>query len=227
VIHVAARSVATHALSIFGDHSDVMAARTTGWALLPAGVGAVPAGAGSVDGTWSAGRDRWRASGSARPFFGRSSDVVGRTNAVTGTVAVARGRLSSATFAVDLATITVNGNTQPQFVKSLDTQNHPRASLTQIEPIALGPDINTGATITTTATGQLALHGLTRPVTFPITGRRDGSSLEAAGSIPITFSDWHIQPPRELRPAGIALRPWRRGTPPRPAPAVGSRPRSP
>ena len=34
VIHVAARSVATHALSIFGDHSDVMAARTTGFALL-------------------------------------------------------------------------------------------------------------------------------------------------------------------------------------------------
>jgi pyruvate-ferredoxin/flavodoxin oxidoreductase len=34
VIHVAARTVATHALSIFGDHSDVMHARTTGWAML-------------------------------------------------------------------------------------------------------------------------------------------------------------------------------------------------
>jgi len=34
VIHVAARSVATHALSIFGDHSDVMIARGTGYALL-------------------------------------------------------------------------------------------------------------------------------------------------------------------------------------------------
>ncbi|MFV2062727.1 MAG: pyruvate:ferredoxin (flavodoxin) oxidoreductase [Chloroflexota bacterium] len=37
VIHVAARSVATHALSIFGDHSDVMGARATGWAMLSAG----------------------------------------------------------------------------------------------------------------------------------------------------------------------------------------------
>ena len=36
VIHVAARSLATHALSIFGDHSDVMAARTTGFAMLSA-----------------------------------------------------------------------------------------------------------------------------------------------------------------------------------------------
>src|SRR5690348_14637416 len=34
VIHVAARTLATHALSIFGDHSDVMATRATGFALL-------------------------------------------------------------------------------------------------------------------------------------------------------------------------------------------------
>ncbi len=33
VIHVAARTVATHALSIFGDHSDVMAVRQTGFAM--------------------------------------------------------------------------------------------------------------------------------------------------------------------------------------------------
>ncbi len=37
VLHVAARTVATHALSIFGDHSDVMACRQTGFALLAAG----------------------------------------------------------------------------------------------------------------------------------------------------------------------------------------------
>jgi pyruvate-ferredoxin/flavodoxin oxidoreductase len=37
VFHVASRTVATHALSIFGDHSDVMAARATGWGMLFAG----------------------------------------------------------------------------------------------------------------------------------------------------------------------------------------------
>src|SRR6478736_2794334 len=36
VFHVSARAVATHALSIFGDHSDVMAVRGTGWAMLAA-----------------------------------------------------------------------------------------------------------------------------------------------------------------------------------------------
>src|SRR5579863_8646896 len=36
VMHVAARSLAAQALSIFGDHQDVMAVRQTGWALLAA-----------------------------------------------------------------------------------------------------------------------------------------------------------------------------------------------
>ena len=34
VFHIAARALAAHALSIFGDHSDVMACRSTGWAML-------------------------------------------------------------------------------------------------------------------------------------------------------------------------------------------------
>ncbi len=37
VFHVSARTVASHALSIFGDHSDVMACRQTGWAMLASG----------------------------------------------------------------------------------------------------------------------------------------------------------------------------------------------
>ncbi|HJQ64937.1 MAG TPA: hypothetical protein VJ816_01100, partial [Gemmatimonadales bacterium] len=37
VFHVAARSIAAHALSIFGDHQDVMAVRPTGFALLASG----------------------------------------------------------------------------------------------------------------------------------------------------------------------------------------------
>lgn len=37
VFHVAARALASHALSIFGDHQDVMAARATGFAMLASG----------------------------------------------------------------------------------------------------------------------------------------------------------------------------------------------
>ncbi|WP_153057958.1 hypothetical protein, partial [Streptococcus suis] len=37
VFHVAARSITTNALSIFGDHSDVMSVRQTGFAMLSEG----------------------------------------------------------------------------------------------------------------------------------------------------------------------------------------------
>jgi len=37
VFHISARALATHALSIFGDHSDVMSARSTGFAMLSSG----------------------------------------------------------------------------------------------------------------------------------------------------------------------------------------------
>ncbi|HMV27806.1 MAG TPA: pyruvate:ferredoxin (flavodoxin) oxidoreductase [Anaerolineales bacterium] len=37
VFHVAARAIAAHALSIYGDHQDVMAVRQTGWAMLSSG----------------------------------------------------------------------------------------------------------------------------------------------------------------------------------------------
>ncbi len=36
VFHIAARTIATHALSIFGDHSDIYACRQTGWGMLGA-----------------------------------------------------------------------------------------------------------------------------------------------------------------------------------------------
>jgi pyruvate-ferredoxin/flavodoxin oxidoreductase len=39
VFHIAARAVASQALSIFGDHTDVMAARSTGWGMLASGCG--------------------------------------------------------------------------------------------------------------------------------------------------------------------------------------------
>jgi hypothetical protein len=39
------------------------------------------------------------------------------------------------------------------------------------------------------------MHGVSHPVTVTISGRRDGSALQAAGSIPVAFSDWGIKAP--------------------------------
>jgi polyisoprenoid-binding protein YceI len=120
--------------------------------------------------------------------------MVGRTHIFTGGITVAHNRVTAATFRLDLTTITIDGKPSSQFAQTLDTQRHPTATVTLAQPITLPADVNTGATISLTATAQLALHGVTRLVTFPVAGRRNGSALEAAGSIPITFSDWAIKP---------------------------------
>ena len=95
---------------------------------------------------------------------------------------------------LDLTTITINDKPAAQFAETLDTQRYPSATCTLTQPITLPSEVTTGATVTAPATARLTLHGVTRPVTFTVTGRRNGSALQATGSIPITFSDWAIKP---------------------------------
>jgi polyisoprenoid-binding protein YceI len=161
-----------------------------------------PSPASLVDGTWNV------AAGSVAGFrirqhiLGRGSDIVGRTTAVTGSASAAHDQLTAASFRIDLTTIKVNGETSPRFTKSLETQRFPSATFTLTQPTTLGPGLDTGATTTATATGRLTLHGVTRTVTFPLSGRRTGSALQATGSIPVTFTDWAIQPPTNYGPLG-------------------------
>jgi polyisoprenoid-binding protein YceI len=49
--------------------------------------------------------------------------------------------------------------------------------------------------VTKEATGDLAMHGTTRTVTFHVTARRSGATIQVSGSIPITFADWNISNP--------------------------------
>jgi polyisoprenoid-binding protein YceI len=158
--------------------------------------------AGPVDGTWTVGAGSVAGFRVCEHFLGRSVDVVGRTNAVTGAVVVSHGQLTAATFRIDLTTVKVNDETSPQFAQRLDTQQHPSATFTLTQPITVGSDLDTGATTTATATGQLTLRGVTRLVTFTISGHRNGPALEATGSIPVRFSDWGIQPPTNYGPLG-------------------------
>jgi polyisoprenoid-binding protein YceI len=160
---------------------------------LPRAAAAVPSG--PSDGTWSV------APGSLAGFripesaLGVSNDVVGRTSAVTGTIVISGGRVTSAQLRVSLTAITVGGKKQPQLAKSLGTRQHPAAIFTLTRPTALSPAFSSGAVITARVTGTLAMNGVVRPVTFTMSGRRDGSVLQVAGSIPAAFSGWDIKGP--------------------------------
>jgi polyisoprenoid-binding protein YceI len=160
---------------------------------LPRGAARPPAG--PVSGTWNAGAGSVAGFRVRESALGFSNDVVGRTDRVTGAITVSGGQVTAATFRIDLATITVNGKTQPQFTRSLDTASHPVATFTLTRPVTLGAGFASGATVTVTGLGDLTLRGVSHLVTFTITGRRDGAALEAAGSIPVAFSAWGIRGP--------------------------------
>jgi len=163
--------------------------------LPPLALSAASPPVGALDGTWAV------SAGSVAGFrvpetaFGMSNDTVGRTTAVGGTVVISGDQVTSATFRIDLAALKVNGKPQPQVAKSLDTRTFPDATFTLAKPAGLGSSFASGATVNRTATGRLTMNGVTRLVTATVSACRDGSALEAAGSIPVTCSAWGIKGP--------------------------------
>ncbi len=160
---------------------------------LPSGSAGAPAG--PLHGEWHV------TAGSAAGFrvresvLGFSNDTVGRTTAVTGTMVIAGQQVTSADFRVDLTAITVNGKTQAQFERSLATQADPDATITLVKPMTLDPAFASGTTISITVRAHLTMHGVSRVITFPLSGRRNGAELQFTGAIPVTFAAWHITGP--------------------------------
>jgi polyisoprenoid-binding protein YceI len=167
---------------------------------LPTGTPAAPSG--PLAGQWQV------AAGSTAGFrvqetiVGMSNEVGGNTNTVTGTVALAGNQITSGSFSINLTMITVGGKKQPQFVTSLDAGRYPDATVTLARPGPLNAAFAAGQTVTMTAPAELTLHGTTRPVTVALTARRDGTALQAAGTIPVTFANWGIKQPTGYGPIG-------------------------
>jgi polyisoprenoid-binding protein YceI len=155
----------------------------------------VSAPAGVLGGTWDVTAGSVAGFRLQETFIGLGNDVVGRTNDVTGTISVSDNRVISATLHIDLTTIKVGGKTEPQLATSFDTRKYPNATFNLSRPVMLSSTFASGATITETATGRLAMHGVSREVTVAVTARRNGAALQVVGTIPIAFSDWAIKEP--------------------------------
>jgi polyisoprenoid-binding protein YceI len=164
-------------------------------ALPPSSATGAGTSSSSIDGTWTAGSGSLAGYRVGEDFLWQHGSVVGRTSSVTGTVVIANTQVSSASFRVDLTTVKANGKTQPQFAGIVDTTSYPTATFTLTTPIVASAVPTINKTFTANATGVLAIHGVTRSVTFELTARYSGSVLEEAGSIPVVFSNWNIKGP--------------------------------
>lgn len=156
---------------------------------------------GPLDGTWRVGAGSTAGFRVRETVIGFSNDVTGRTSDITGTAVVSSAEtggaeVSSAAFQVSLAAIRVDGKTgQPQLVKSLGVTTHPVATIALTQPVPLPAAFSSGTLITQTAAATLTLNGTTRPVTITLSARRDGSAIEATGSLAVTFSEFRITGP--------------------------------
>src|SRR6185369_12448235 len=84
----------------------------------------------------------------------------------------------------------------PQFGISLDTQRFPDATINLAQPVTLDAALASGTAVAVNAAGTLTLHGVTRTVTAALSVRRDGTSIDVAGSVPVAFADYGIAGPK-------------------------------
>jgi polyisoprenoid-binding protein YceI len=151
----------------------------------------------SVDGAWKV------ASGSTAGYrikeslFGVSNTAVGRTTAVTGSISIAGTAVSTGSLSVDLTKVTSDRSQRDgQFQgRIMNTSSFPTATFTLTQPMQLTSVPADGVQITANATGNLNMHGVTRPVTFAVTARHTAGTIQVNGSIPITFADYNISNP--------------------------------
>jgi deazaflavin-dependent oxidoreductase (nitroreductase family) len=151
--------------------------------------------AGSIEGVWSVSAGSVAGFRVPQTVLGFGSEVVGRTEAVTGTIAIAGAGVTAAAIRVALTTITVSGKRQPQLETSLGTSADPIATVRLAGLVRVSAAFAAGAAVREKATGYLTLHGITRLVVITIAARRNGSDLQVAGSIPVSFARWRIKDP--------------------------------
>jgi YceI-like domain len=160
---------------------------------LPATAAEPPAG--PLEGRWAATTGSIAGFRVDQVLLGMHAAVVGRTSAVNGTVDVADGEVTGGSFAVDLTALTVNGKPQPQIAASLETAAQPIATIELDEPVTLPGGLAGGGEVSMAASGSLTLRGARHPLSITMVARRNGSTIEVAGSMPVVFAEWGIVGP--------------------------------
>jgi polyisoprenoid-binding protein YceI len=150
---------------------------------------------GPLEGSWSVAHGSVAGFRIEQTVMFMTGDVVGRTSDISGTLIVSGGAITSARFDIDLTTVTSGGKDQPQFALSLDTKDHPMATFTLAGPVGIPIELASGATSSATVTGVLAMRGTSHEVAVTISGRRNGSTMQVLGSMPIALADWGIEGP--------------------------------
>lgn len=163
----------------------------------PAATSGAPIDAADVDGGWHVGDGSYAGYRVDEVLNGVDATVVGRTAKVTGEVTVTDQTVAAASITVDVASIATDQGSRDSYFRNtaMQTFRYPTATFVLTQPVAATSTPRTGATQTVTATGDLTLANKTRPVTVRMDAAFDGTHAQVVGRIPITFTDFGVQPP--------------------------------
>lgn len=130
-------------------------------------------------------------------LFGQSTEGVGRTKFVDGDLTIANNSVTKASFTVQMASFMSDAaKRDAQFNnRIMDVMSYPTSTFTLSSPIALPDNATSGQVISTEASGQLTLRGVTKDVKFPLQAQLTGSTFTVVGSITIVFDEWGIPEP--------------------------------
>jgi len=166
----------------------------------PPAAAAAGAPTGTVDGMWTVQPgDQVFAGYRMQEQFGGDTvehTAVGRTPAVSGTMQIADDKVASASFKADLTQLSSDQARRDRYIKAngLETDRFPEATFTLTDPIQLAAPAQ-GAVVNTNAKGDLSIHGVTKPVSIPLTARWNGDTIDISGGTDIVLADYGIQPP--------------------------------
>jgi polyisoprenoid-binding protein YceI len=162
--------------------------------------GAGPGGSGQPDGDWVVATDADGCDGyRVRERLGSISapnDVVGRSPAVSGTATIAGGVLTAAEVTVDMTRLRTDVEPRDGRMREegLETLRFPTASFRLDRPVPLG-DVSGARVVELRLPGTLTLHGVAKPLEFPVQARWDGPSIQVAGSARIRRADFGLEVP--------------------------------
>jgi polyisoprenoid-binding protein YceI len=124
------------------------------------------------------------------------NDVVGRSPAVAGTVTIADGALTGAEVTVDMTRLRTDVEPRDGRMRDegLETARFPTASFRLREPVPLG-DVSGARVVELRLPGTLTLHGVARPIDFPVQARWDGATIQVAGGTRIRRADFDLEVP--------------------------------
>ena len=129
------------------------------------------------------------------------NDAVGTSKAVSGTIALdATGKVNAGAskISVDMNAFSTDSSMRDNYIKrsTLEVAKFPTAEFLPTGADGLPSPIPVTGEASFKLTGSMSIHGVTKPVTWNVTAKRDGNALSGKATTTVTFGDFGMTPPK-------------------------------